>query len=183
MSRLNSNDEQLLLSEEIRARIVSCAGALPAKFILVRIAEQRLLVVHDEQPCATYPVGTSRYGVGSEDGSLKTPRGIHRIVEKIGDGAPVGRVFRDRIDTGEDWSGDEREDNLILTRILRLEGLEEGVNRGPGIDSFDRCIYVHGTNQECRVGTPLSHGCVCMKNTDIVELFDSVEVGTIVAID
>ena len=72
---------------------------------------------------------------------------------------------------------------MILTRILRLEGLEEGVNRGPGIDSFERYIYIHGTNKERQIGAPMSNGCVCMKNNDVVALFNSVKEGTIVVID
>ena len=80
-----------------------------------------------------------------------TPPGVHRVCEKIGSGAPAGRIFRDRIDTGEDWPIGKPEENLILSRILRLEGLEQGLNKGKGIDSYERYIYIHGTNNEDRV--------------------------------
>lgn len=131
----------------------------------------------------SFVVSTGRNGIGGREGSGQTPPGIHRIVQKIGDGAPPGRIFRDRNDTGVDWLPGRTGDNLILTRILRLEGLEEGINRGPGIDSFERYIYIHGTNQERLLGTPMSHGCICMNNGDIVSLFDSVKEGTVVIID
>jgi lipoprotein-anchoring transpeptidase ErfK/SrfK len=112
-----------------------------------------------------------------------TPPGVHRVKEKYGHGVPVGRVFRDRLDTGDTWTIGEPGDNLILTRILRLEGLEDGINRGPGIDSYERYIYIHGTNNETSIGSPASHGCVCMTNKDVIELFDAVPEGTIVVID
>jgi len=82
-----------------------------------------------------------------------------------------------------DWDGNSSEDNLILTRILRLEGLEEGINRGAGVDSYERYIYIHGTGREDLVGTPLSQGCVCMRNHDVIRLFDKVKEGTLVYID
>ena len=108
---------------------------------------------------------------------------MHRIKEKIGSGAPEGRIFKDRRDTGIDWDRVSTEDNLILTRILRIEGLEEGINKGAGVDSYERLVYIHGTNQEDLVGTPLSHGCMCLRNQDILHLFDIVKEGTIVYIE
>lgn len=152
-------------------------------FLLVDIENQKLTFVKNNVIFKMYPVSTSRYGIGSKENSLKTPQGIHRIIEKIGHNAPIGRIFKDRIDTGTDWTNALPDDNIILSRILRLEGLELGINKGPGIDSFERYIYIHGTNHESKVGTPNSHGCVCMKNADIIELFDHIEVGTIVLID
>ena len=88
-----------------------------------------------------YVCSTSRFGTGNRENSLKTPLGIHRIKEKFGGGAPAGRIFRDREDTGMDWDHSQTGDNLILTRILRLEGLEEGINKGPG-----RSIRTSGTS-------------------------------------
>jgi UDP-N-acetylmuramate--alanine ligase len=159
-------------------------GAVPSEYIVVSIAEQKLFLVHAGRAIAKYPAGTSKYGIGNREGSNKTPRGVHRIVERIGGGAPLGRVFRDRIDTGETWTPGMPADSLVLTRILRLEGLEDGVNRGPGIDSYERYIYIHGTGREELVGRePLSHGCVCLRNADVAELYDKVKEGTVVAID
>ncbi len=128
-------------------------------YLVGSVEEQRLFLCEADRVMETYPASTSRLGVGIREDSLKTPPGLHRVCEKIGSGAPLGRVFRDRRDTGTDWDGVSREDNLILSRILRLEGLDEGINRGPGVDSRERYIYIHGTNREDLVGTPFTHGC------------------------
>jgi lipoprotein-anchoring transpeptidase ErfK/SrfK len=164
-------------------RIRNVIGTFSGTFLLVDVADQTLAVIENSVVKRTYPVSTSRIGMGNKENSLMTPPGIHRIKEKYGHGVPVGRVFRDRLDTGDTWTIGEPGDNLILTRILRLEGLEDGVNRGPGIDSYERYIYIHGTNNETSIGSPASHGCVCMTNKDVIELFDAVPEGTIVVID
>lgn len=165
------------------ARLLGVLGRVPERYIVVDTALQHLAVIVNNSIEREFPVSTSRFGIGNVDGSFKTPPGVHRVCEKIGAGAPVGRVFRDRIDTGEDWPIGRPGENLILTRILRLEGLEPGINKGKGIDSYERYIYIHGTNNEDRIGRPLSHGCVCMRNADIIHVFDSVEEGAIVLID
>ena len=152
-------------------------------FLVVSIEEQALFVCRNDTTVERYDCSTSRFGNGSRENSLKTPLGIHRICERYGAGAPPGRVFRDREDTGEDWDHRQNGDNLILTRILRLEGLEEGINKGPGIDSYERYIYIHGTGREDLIGTPLSHGCVCMRNNDVIRLFDRIGEGTLVYIE
>ncbi len=164
-------------------RLTPFLGSPPSLFAIVDVAHQRLHVVTSYASVREFPVSTSRYGVGNREGSLMTPAGVHRIKEKYGHGAPYGRVFRDRIDTGEDWPIGVPGENLILSRILRLEGCEDGLNRGPGIDSYERYIYIHGTNNEALVGTPSSHGCVCMKNGDVIELFDLLAEGAFVLID
>ena len=183
MKRRKKQTGTLAIPASVPGRIRRCAGAVPRRFLYVTIASQRLCVVDNNAVTLSFPVSTSRFGAGNRDGSLMTPRGVHRVAEKIGHGAPRGRIFRDRKDTGETWDGCACGDNLILTRIIRLEGCEDGVNRGPGIDSYERYIYIHGTDKEERIGTPLSHGCVCMRNDDIVTLFDAVEEGTVVVID
>lgn len=152
-------------------------------YLVVSIEEQALLVCANDTIIERYDASTSRFGNGNRENSLKTPLGLHRIKEKYGAGAPPGRVFRDREDTGEDWDHSRNGDNLILTRILRLEGLEDGINRGGSVDSYERYIYIHGTGREDLIGTPLSHGCVCLRNHDIIRLFDTVKEGTLVYID
>ncbi len=152
-------------------------------FLVVSIETQELLVCVNDTVVERYDCSTSRFGNGIRENSRKTPAGVHRIRQKIGSGAPLGRIFKDRIDTGFTWDQRSIEDNLILTRILRLEGLEEGINKGAGVDSYERYIYIHGTNQEELVGTPLSHGCVCLRNFDIMRLFEMVREGTLVFID
>ena len=152
-------------------------------FVVVSIETQTLLVCADDAIVERFDCSTSRFGNGNRENSLKTPLGVHRINEKFGADAPAGRIFRDREDTGEEWDHSQTGDNLILTRILRLEGLEEWINKGAGVDSYDRYIYIHGTGREDLIGTPLSHGCVCLRNHDIIRLFDLVKDGTLVYIE
>ena len=152
-------------------------------FLLQSIETQTLFVCKKETIIVGFDASTSRFGNGIRENSFKTPPGIHRIREKIGAGAPLGRIFRERRDTGIDWDQVSIEDNLILTRILRLEGLEEGINRGAGVDSYERFIYIHGTNREDLVGTPLSHGCLVLRNQDMIRLFEIASVGALVYID
>jgi len=152
-------------------------------FLVVSIETQTLLVCANDTIVERFDASTSRFGSGNRENSLKTPLGLHRIREKFGADAPAGRVFRDREDTGEDWDHGLNGDNLILTRILRLEGLEGGINKGAGVDSYERYIYIHGTGREDQIGTPLSHGCVCLRNLDVIRLFDIVKEGTLVYID
>jgi UDP-N-acetylmuramate--alanine ligase len=152
-------------------------------FLVQSIETQRLFVCAKGAVIRQYDSSTSRFGNGIRENSFKTPLGLHRITEKIGDGAPAGRIFKARKDTGIDWDQHSIEDNLILTRILRLEGLEEGINKGTGVDSYERFIYIHGTNREDLMGTPLSHGCLALRNEDILRLFEIVREGTLVYID
>ncbi|NLW34695.1 MAG: L,D-transpeptidase family protein [Syntrophorhabdus aromaticivorans] len=152
-------------------------------FLVQSIEMQTLLVCRKNAVIEQYDASTSRFGIGIRENSFKTPVGLHRIAEKIGSGAPVGQIFRERKATGINWDRVSTEENLILTRILRLEGMEEGINKGAGVDSYERCIYIHGTNQEDLVGTPLSHGCLVLRNPDILRLFDIAGEGTLVYID
>ena len=152
-------------------------------FLVQSIEEQKIFVCNRNSLLKSFDASTSCFGSGIRENSFKTPPGTHRIVEKTGAEAPSGRIFRERNDTGVDWDKKSTEDNLILTRILRLEGLEEGINKGEGVDSYERCIYIHGTNLEKEVGNPLSHGCLALRNIDIIKLFDIVSEGTILYID
>lgn len=154
----------------------------PLDIIQVDSSKQKMIYISSLGETTSYDISTALNGIGSKENSGKTPPGLHRIKAKIGDGAPPGQIFRSRKDTGEKWVGEETEDDLILTRILRLEGLEEGVNKGSDVDSFNRYIYFHGTNREDRIGTPASHGCIRMKNSDIIDLYDRVKEGTVVFI-
>ena len=150
--------------------------------LLVDCGDQRLWLLRGGAELRSWPVSTSSYGLGSTAGSNKTPLGRHRVAEKYGAGAPLGTIFRARQNTGQVarvyTDATDVEEDLVLTRILWLEGLEPGSNRGPGVDSKARYIYIHGTNEEGLIGRPASHGCVRMRNRDVVELFDLVPVGT-----
>lgn len=156
----------------------------PGELFLVQSIETQTLFVFEKNTIIKrYDASTSRFGNGIRENSFKTPLGLHRIKEKIGAGAPAGRIFKGRKDTGIDWDQHSIENNLILARILRLEGLEEGINKGEGVGSYERYIYIHGTNREDLIGTPLSHGCLALRNTDILRLFEIVKEGTLVYID
>jgi UDP-N-acetylmuramate--alanine ligase len=152
-------------------------ATLPARLVVIDIERQLATLIEGDEAVASWPVSTARAGIGGESGSYRTPPGWHRISQRIGQDALPGTVFVSREPTGETWRGEARDDDLILTRILTLDGLEEGVNRGPGCDSLSRYIYLHGTNQEELLGRPLSHGCVRLSNSDITALFDRVGEG------
>lgn len=165
-------------------------GAPAGRWLLVDAAAQRLHLLEGGVALAAWPVSTAAAGLDAREGSGGTPPGVHRILQRIGAGAPPGMVFVSREPTGRVWSpggheGDDGPDpgqDLILTRVLTLDGLEDGVNRGPGVDSAARYIYLHGTNAEARLGTPCSHGCVRLANADILALFDLVREGDPVVI-
>ncbi|MFV8571345.1 L,D-transpeptidase family protein [Marinobacter sp. SBS5] len=136
---------------------------------------------------ASYSVSTALNGPGEQDGSGCTPRGKHYIRARIGAGQPLNTVFRGRRPTGEiytpELAGAYPERDWILTRILWLCGREWGLNRGPGVDTFRRFIYIHGTPDTEPMGVPMSHGCVRMRNHDLVELFERAPVGMRVDIE
>jgi lipoprotein-anchoring transpeptidase ErfK/SrfK len=144
--------------------------------IRVSVSAQRLDLIEDEKILRSYPVSTSAHGLGTEPGSFKTPPGRFCILEKIGDGAAHGAVFKSRVPTGEIGTED-RPGDLVQTRILWLHGLEEH-----NANTHDRYIYIHGTNHESDIGKPASHGCVRMRNADVAELYGLVDAGTEVTI-
>ncbi|NIP96103.1 MAG: L,D-transpeptidase [Akkermansiaceae bacterium] len=145
--------------------------------IRVSLAGQTLELRDGDRVLKRYPVSTSKYGPGNQEGSFRTPLGSFRICEKHGAGESLHTIFRSRRPVGEWNPEDSCEDDLVLARILRLDGLDpENAN------SYRRYIYIHGTNHEERIGTPASQGCVRMKNCDVAELFDLVAVGTPVSI-
>jgi L,D-transpeptidase YbiS len=149
---------------------------LPPLRLRVDVRRQVMDVLRGDLIERTYPVSTSRFGLGTEPGSFRTPLGRFQVSEKFGDGAPLGAVFKSRVPTGEiaPQGGDE---DLVLTRILWLDGLDPD-----NANTKARYIYIHGTNHEAKLGTPSSHGCVRMANADIAELFPLVPEGTPVEI-
>ena len=155
---------------------------LPSRLLVVDVERQRAVWLENGAAKAVWPVSTAAAGIGGAEGSYRTPPGWHRVHRRIGEGAEQGSVFVSREPTGETWRGEPRDDDLILTRILTLDGLEEGVNRGPGHDSLERYIYLHGTNHEPLLGRPVSHGCVRLSNADICCLFAGMREGDYVLI-
>ena len=156
--------------------------ALPGRLLVVDVERQTATWLEGETGIESWHVSTARNGIGGEENSFKTPPGWHRIHAKIGARAAPGTVFASREPTGETWRGETCDGDLILTRILTLDGLEDGVNRGPGHDSLERYIYLHGTNQEILVGRPASQGCVRLANDSVCALFDRVQEGDLVLI-
>lgn len=143
----------------------------------VCVERQSLRVLQGRKTVRRFPVSTSAQGTGFEAGSHRTPTGRFAISDKIGSGAPLGTIFVSREPVGI-WSpGEATPKDLVLTRILRLDGLDPE-NR----NTRDRYIYFHGTNQEEKIGQPASMGCIRLTNADMIELFDLVEVGTKVRI-
>ncbi len=170
-------------ARELRDRFAEAVGyGLPTNGLLlvVNVGMQTLEVVGAEGPLDfTRLVSTAAAGTGNREGSNQTPLGWHRVEERIGDGEPRGRAFKNRLPTAEILEGDQLTAEIspgdyVLTRILWLRGLQPGYNAGPGIDSHDRCIYFHGTNQEQLLGTPASHGCIRLANDDVLALFELV---------
>lgn len=176
------------LSEYEASSIVTSYGTLPngrdvepdAVVMVVSIARQRLAVIRDGKVIKYYPVSTAKAGTGSKPDSDKTPLGWHRVSERIGDDAIPGQVFVSRrLVEGEvlnknQWQSDGGRD-YVLTRILWLDGLEPGKNKGRGCDSHSRYIYLHGTNQEHLLGQPASHGCIRLSNHDVMVVYAITE--------
>ncbi|WP_295446684.1 L,D-transpeptidase [uncultured Thiodictyon sp.] len=154
--------------------------------ILIVIATQTLTRLAGGRVVAEYPVSTGANGVGELRGSGCTPRGQHRVRLRIGAGCPVGTVFRARRPTGEVYGPELAaacpDRDWILTRILWLTGCVPGRNRGGQVDTLRRFIYIHGCPDAAPMGTPRSHGCIRMRNSDLVELFDATPAGTPVEI-
>lgn len=157
------------------------------RVIEVNIKKQELTLYKEGLLVASYPISTAKNGVGQQYGSMQTPLGRHHICAKIGEGAPVGTVFRARIPTGEIYTPEleaaqTQHKDWIITRILWLEGLEEGLNRGGSVDSKARKIYIHASPDSRPMGAPYSHGCICLHNQDMMNLFEQVSVGVTVNI-
>lgn len=185
---------------EGRERLRRLAPDADGRWLLVDVTAQRLHLMAGGRSLRDWPVSTAAAGLDAREGSGGTPPGVHRITRRIGADAPPGMVFVSREPTGLVWphalaqpgeppgapprtpDGEPLPEDLILSRVLTLEGLEDGVNRGPGVDSTARYIYLHGTNAEERLGTPCSHGCVRLANADVIALFDLVQEGDPVVI-
>lgn len=169
-----------LLIEYLQARYPSAPSEGYVLYISVR--SQRMYCVVEGRMRGEFVISTARNGLGSAKDSYRTPTGLHRVVEKIGDGVPLRGIFQERRYTGDVAGPGSDDGDVITSRILRLGGLEPGVNQGGTVDSQERAIYIHGTADEASLGRPSSHGCIRMYNADVVRLFDQVPLGTLVVI-
>lgn len=155
--------------------------------IVVSATDQCLYLINDKNIVKSFTVSTAEAGLGNLSGSFRTPLGLHKIDEKIGEGAEIGAIFKARQNTHSIAKilkkPEEHSDaDNITTRILWLSGMEKEINLGEGVDTHDRYIYIHGTDEEGRLGLPVSHGCIRMGNREVKELFDQIDVGTTVYI-
>mgnify|MGYP001037386398 FL=1 len=150
--------------------------------IEIDISKQRLFLLDNMEIVRSYPISSSKYGEGSTQNSFKTPLGNHVIKEMIGNNAIKNTIFTSRINTkrqAEIIHDEAKSDNdYVTTRIMWLDGQEEGKNKGKGVDSYQRYIYIHGTHEEALIGQKASHGCIRMFNSDVIELFNDVKKGT-----
>ena len=154
--------------------------------IEVDISEQRLYLIENSLIKASYPISTSKYGEGSIENSFKTPLGKHSIKEMIGEEAEINTIFTSRINTKRSATiidqFEDTDNDYVTSRIMWLDGEEDGFNKGGNVDSFRRYIYIHGTHEEGLIGTKASHGCIRMFNYDVIDLFNLVNIGTKVLI-
>lgn len=145
--------------------------------VIVSVKDQKLMVMANGAKLVTYPVSTSKFGLGDDWGRMTTPLGFLQVAEKIGDHAPAGAVFRNRRFTGEIIKPNAKGRDPIITRIIWLRGLEAA-----NAHAFSRCIYIHGTPEEKNIGRPASYGCIRMKSKDVAKLYEQLPVGAIVEI-
>jgi len=177
--------------EKIKDHISSLGIKPTSQILLVDTQRQTLAILQDNQIKKIYTISTSKRGIGQRVNTFKTPLGLHRINEKIGHGVPMHGIFNRRQYVGAAWQRQPRHQHFkdyITTRILRLEGLQPGLNKGRDkwgkiVDSEVRAIYIHGTTMDWKLGIPSTKGCVHMSAKDVINLFNEVPVGTLVWIN
>ena len=146
--------------------------------LAITLRDQKLTVIKNGQKVKDYDISSSKFGIGGKVGSCYTPVGVHAVTKKVGGGQPQGMVFKGRCPTGEVVSVDAAGRDPIVTRIIQLHGLEK-FNK----DSHSRCIYIHGTPEERKIGRPASYGCIRMRSNDVVDLYSRVHRGMPVVIE
>ena len=172
MLKLPSRAALLLFTGFSGLLLSSCAKIDMGNKVLVSVRDQRMMILKEGLPVKSYPVSTSKFGLGDRPGSMYTPLGTMRIARKIGEGAPSGAVFKSRRRTGEILRPNSPGRDPIVSRIIWLKGMEHK-NR----NAYRRFIYIHGTPEEWRIGTPASYGCIRMRSRDIIDLYRRVGVG------
>jgi lipoprotein-anchoring transpeptidase ErfK/SrfK len=152
------------------------------KYIYISVKHQHLYLIENDSTLKSYPISTATNGIGNKANSNKTPYGMHTIKDKIGSEVPYAGILESRIYYGRNATVLTEKENAdkdyVTTRIMWLQGEEQGLNKGSNVDSYSRYIYIHGTPEEGFIGQPASHGCIRMKNKDVIELFDLVDEGT-----
>lgn len=147
--------------------------------LLVSVKSQKLYHLNNYTVIEEYPISTSKYGLGSTPRSFKTPLGLFSVTSKHGSNEVIGTVFYNAEPSSEVATiytdQTDTEEDKITSRVIKLDGLEPGKNKGPGVDTYSRKIYIHGTDEEGLIGKPASHGCIRMKNEDIILLFEKID--------
>jgi lipoprotein-anchoring transpeptidase ErfK/SrfK len=168
----------LVLSSVLLLR-AACADGIPEvrNEAIVSVKEQKLMLLQNGAKVTTYPVSTSKFGLGDSQGRMTTPIGAMAVAQKIGDRAPLGAVFHNRRFTGEILKPNAPGRDPIVSRIIWLRGLEASTAH-----AFSRCIYIHGTAEERTIGRPASYGCIRMKSQDVVDLYSQLPVGAVVRV-
>ena len=172
--------------EKVNNYCIDKKGTSYQEILFVSISEQKLYHIKDNTIIKEYSISSAKKGVGNVKNSDKTPLGLHSVKEKHGNNTPtngrmIGRVFYGQIATIFNDTTTSKTDD-ITSRLLWLTGEEEGINKGGNVDSYQRYIYIHGTSEEGKIGTPASHGCIRMTNKDVIELFSLVKLNTKVLI-
>ena len=172
--------------EKVNNYCIDKKGTSYQEILFVSISEQKLYHIKDNTTIKEYSISSAKKGVGNVKNSDKTPLGLHSVKEKHGNNTPtngrmIGRVFYGQIATIFNDTTTSKTDD-ITSRLLWLTGEEEGINKGGNVDSYQRYIYIHGTSEEGKIGTPASHGCIRMTNKDVIELFSLVKLNTKVLI-
>jgi lipoprotein-anchoring transpeptidase ErfK/SrfK len=167
----------LILSVISAASAFAVAPLDTSNQVIISVRDQKLVLMRNGSKVATYPISTSMFGLGDAWGRMTTPLGYLAVEKKIGDNVPVGAVFHKRRLTGEVLQPNTPGRDPITTRIIWLRGLE-----AQNAHAFQRCIYIHGTPEENKIGRPASYGCIRMKSKDVAELYDQLPVGAVVQI-
>jgi lipoprotein-anchoring transpeptidase ErfK/SrfK len=168
----------LLFAGPLRAaELLTLATPLVTNQVIISVREQKLMLLQNGAKLATYPVSTSKFGMGDNWGRMTTPIGYLAVAQKIGDHAPTGAVFHNRRFTGEILTPNAPGRDPVITRIIWLRGLES-----QNAHAFSRCIYIHGTPEEKLIGRPASYGCIRMKSSDVASLYDHLPLGAVVQI-
>jgi len=182
-SFIYTSDDELILSSITDYLNINIENKT---IIFVSIDAQKLYLIKKNIIIKSYSISSSEYGIGNKNGSNKTPLGLHTIARKIGEKTPINGRMIARVFTGETsiiyLDGSRSKTDDITSRILWLQGEEDGINKGENIDSFKRYIYIHGTSEEGLIGQPASHGCIRLKNKDVIDLYKDVAIGTLVLI-
>ena len=151
--------------------------------IFINTSEQKLYFLEENIVKYDFKISTALNGLGCKLNSNKTPIGLHKVISKIGDGLPAGTLFKNRISTNKLINENPKDNkDYITSRIIRLGGLEEGINKGGDVDTFQRFIYIHGTPHIDKLGYPESHGCIRMSDNDVISLFNLINYKTLVLI-